>query len=53
MRCAECDEAKRIGGRGCWCVLFGIFIREDFSCKYWRERVIHEQDGGGDDGQSH
>lgn len=53
MRCAECDEAKRIGGRSCWCVLFGIFIREDFSCKYWRERVSHEQDGGGDDDQSH
>lgn len=51
--CGNCGDAKRIGGGSCWCLLFGIFIREDHECKYWKERVINGEDGQTGSGDDH
>lgn len=55
MTCCECGNSRGSGSGMVYCLLYGIYIRSDYSgCKYHKEGDLNEQvqePEGGDTGR--
>lgn len=44
-RCGNCLESRKYGEKSVYCVLYGIVIRKDHSCRYHKGEIRPTEEG--------